>query len=91
MLAAIGRTRRHARGRLLEEAARVPRPGGIRFVEFTQMAPHDPRFHDYFRFTREGVEVRALYVVLWGRFEGLDRVWLDPREVLGNLFVARRR
>ena len=35
--------------------------------------------------------VRALYVVLQGMFEGLDRVWFDPREVLGNLVVARRR
>jgi SAM-dependent methyltransferase len=40
--------------RLLEEAHRVLRPGGILLLEFEQMVPfHDPP-HDYFRFTREG-------------------------------------
>ena len=40
--------------RLAAEAARVLKPGGILIAEFTQMLPHDPALHDYFRFTREG-------------------------------------
>ena len=34
--------------------------------------------------------VRALYVVLQLGFEGLDRIFFDPREVLANLVVARK-
>lgn len=42
--------------RMLEEAHRVLRPGGVLILEFTQMAPmHDPPY-DYFRFTRYGAE-----------------------------------
>lgn len=41
---------------MLQEAARVLRPGGVLLLEFTQMAPlHDPP-HDFFRFTRYGAE-----------------------------------
>ncbi len=40
--------------RLAAEAARVLKPGGILIAEFTQMRPHDPALHDYFRFTPEG-------------------------------------
>jgi hypothetical protein len=40
--------------RMLDEAARVLKPGGMLVLEFTQMAPlHDEPF-DYFRFTRYG-------------------------------------
>jgi SAM-dependent methyltransferase len=34
--------------------------------------------------------VRALYVVLQLLFAGLDRLWFDPRQVVGHLAVARR-
>jgi len=37
------------------------------------------------------IPVRALYVVLQLLFEGLDRLFFDPREVLAHLVVARRR
>ena len=123
--------------RLLEEAHRVLRPGGVLLVELTQMQPDDELLHDYFRFTRRGgnqlleragfeavewipigglmtrvgmstiarlkrlnrgwwralteLPVRALYILLQLWFEALDRVWNDPREVLGHLVVARRK
>jgi SAM-dependent methyltransferase len=37
------------------------------------------------------VPVRILYVVLQVGFEGLDRLFFDPREVLAHLVVARKR
>jgi hypothetical protein len=37
------------------------------------------------------IPVRILYVVLQLGFEALDRLFLDPREVLAHLVVARRR
>lgn len=40
--------------RMVGEAWRVLKPGGILLAEFTQMRPHDPRLHDYFRYTSEG-------------------------------------
>jgi SAM-dependent methyltransferase len=40
--------------RMVGEAWRVLKPGGILLAEFTQMRPHDPVLHDYFRYTREG-------------------------------------
>lgn len=40
--------------RMVCEAWRVLRPGGILIAEFTQMRPHDLALHDYFRYTREG-------------------------------------
>ena len=39
---------------LVAEAWRVLKPGGILIAEFTQMRPHDPKLHDYFRYTSEG-------------------------------------
>lgn len=40
--------------RLLDEAHRVLKPGGMLLMEFTQMAPLHPYLDDYFRFTRTG-------------------------------------
>jgi SAM-dependent methyltransferase len=37
------------------------------------------------------IPARLLYVALQLLFEGLDRVFFDPREVLAHLVVARRR
>jgi SAM-dependent methyltransferase len=37
------------------------------------------------------IPVRILYVVLQLGFEGLDRLFFDPREVLAHLVVARKR
>lgn len=123
--------------RLLAEARRVLRPGGILMLEFPQMVPLHDEPHDYFRYTRCGaawllerasfesldvipigglmtrvglstiaalnrlnrgptrilteLPVRALYVLLQLLFAGLDRVLVDPREVVAHLVVARRR
>lgn len=41
-------------GRMLDEAWRVLRPGGVLILEFTQSAPLHDEPHDYFRFTRYG-------------------------------------
>ena len=43
-------------GRMLAEAHRVLRPGGVLILEFTQMVPLHDEPHDYFRFTRFGAE-----------------------------------
>jgi len=123
--------------RMLEEARRVLRPGGILIAEFEQMAPVYRPPHDYWRFTRHGAEwlldragfdvvertalgglmarvglswiavlnrinrgptrviteipVRIAYIVIQVAFELLDRVWIDPGEVIAHLVVARRR
>lgn len=37
------------------------------------------------------IPVRLLYIVLQLLFEGLDRLWFDPREVLAHLVVARKQ
>ncbi len=124
-------------GRMIHEAHRVLRPGGVLILEFTQMVPLHDEPYDYFRFTRFGAEhllreagfepievvpvgglwarlglstiaalnrinrgparvlteipVRLLYIVLQLGFELLDRIFFDPREVLANVVVARKR
>jgi SAM-dependent methyltransferase len=54
--------------RMLVEAHRVLKPGGMLMLEFTQMAPLHDEPHDYFRFTRYGA------ALLLGRagFEPID-------------------
>ena len=54
--------------RMVAEAWRVLRPGGILLAEFTQMCPHHAVLHDYFRYTREG----AAWLLERGGFEILD-------------------
>lgn len=56
--------------RMLDEAARVLRPGGILILEFTQNAPLHDEPHDYFRFTRYG----ATWL--------LERAGFEPLEVI---------
>jgi len=43
-------------GRMIREAHRLLRPGGVLILEFTQMVPLHDEPHDYFRFTRYGAE-----------------------------------
>jgi SAM-dependent methyltransferase len=44
-------------GRMLAEAHRILRPGGVLIMEFTQMAAVLDHGRDYFRFTRHGAEL----------------------------------
>jgi hypothetical protein len=37
------------------------------------------------------IPVRMAYVVIQVAFELLDRVWVDPGEVIAHVVVARRR
>ena len=57
-------------GRMIEEAARLLRPGGVLILEFTQMVPLHDEPHDYFRFTRYGAE----HLLSRAGFEPLDFV-----------------
>ncbi len=57
-------------GRMLAEAHRVLRPGGVLILEFTQMVPLHDEPHDYFRFTRFGAE----YLLRRAGFEPLEAV-----------------
>lgn len=90
-------------GRMIEEAARVLRPGGVLILEFTQMVPVHDEPHDYFRFTRFGAEhllrragLEPLEFVpvggLWARvglstIAALNRVNRGPTRVLTELPV----
>ena len=90
-------------GRMLAEAHRVLKPGGMLILEFTQMVPLHDEPHDYFRFTRYGAEyllrqagfdmVEAVPVGgLWARvglsmIAGLNRVNRGPTRVLTELPV----
>lgn len=57
-------------GRMLAEAHRVLRPGGMLLLEFTQMVPLHDEPHDYFRFTRYGAE----YLLRQAGFEPLEAI-----------------
>ena len=90
-------------GRMLAEAHRVLKPGGMLILEFTQMVPLHDEPHDYFRFTRYGAEyllrqagfdmVEAVPVGgLWARvgltmIAGLNRVNRGPTRVITELPV----
>ena len=76
--------------RLVGEARRVLRPGGILIAEFTQMRPHDPALHDYFRYTREGAAwllERAGFEILESRPIGglMARVGLSSIAALNRI------
>lgn len=89
--------------RLLREAARLVRPGGVILLEFPQMLPLDGEDPDYFRFTREGGEyllrsagfepVECIPIGgLWARvglsaIAALNRVNRGPTRVLTELPV----
>ncbi|MBI1797116.1 MAG: class I SAM-dependent methyltransferase [Candidatus Eisenbacteria bacterium] len=76
--------------RVLDEAHRVLRSGGTLILEFPQLVPlHDPP-HDYFRYTRSGVE----WLASRAAFETIEivpigslmaRVGLDLTEALNRL------
>ena len=56
--------------RLLEEACRVLRPGGVLMLEFTQNAPLDDEAREYFHFTRYG----ARHLLEGAGFETIDMI-----------------
>lgn len=89
--------------RMLEEAARVLRPGGHLVMDFTQMARVHDDLRDYWRFTRDGAATlleRAGFEPveflpmggLWARVgvamtDGLQRINRGPTRVLTELPV----
>jgi SAM-dependent methyltransferase len=56
--------------RMIAEAHRLLRPGGVLILEFTQMVPLHDEPHDYFRFTRFGAE----YLLRQAGFEPVEYV-----------------
>ena len=90
-------------GRMIAEAHRVLRPGGVLLLEFTQMVPLHDAPYDYFRFTRYGAEYLLQqngfepveYIPiggLWARvglstIAGLNRINRGPLRVLTEIPV----
>lgn len=90
-------------GRMIAEAHRLLRPGGVLILEFTQMVPLHDEPHDYFRFTRFGAQhllqqagfEPVEYVPvggLWARvglstIAGLNRLNRGPTRVLTEIPV----
>ena len=82
--------------RMVGEAWRVLRPGGILLAEFTQMRPHDQALHDYLRYTREGAAwllERAGFEILESRPIGglMARVGLSAIGALNRINRGRTR
>ena len=82
--------------RMLDEAHRMLRPGGVLILEFTQMAPACDGCPDYLRFTREG----SVYLLERAGFEPVDiipigglmaRVGLSAIRALNRFNRGRKR
>lgn len=89
--------------RMIEEAHRVLRPGGVLILEFTQMVPLHDEPWDFFRFTRYGAEhllrragfepVEYIPIGgLWSRvglstIAGLNRINRGPTRILTEIPV----
>ena len=89
--------------RMLYEAHRVLRPGGVLILEFTQMVPLHDEPYDFFRFTRYGAEYllqqagfeAVAYIPiggLWARvglstIAGLNRINRGPARIVTEIPV----
>ena len=76
-------------GRMVAEAHRLLKPGGVAILEFPQMLPLDDEDRDYFRFTRHGAEL----LLRQNGFEPLEYVPVGslPARVGLSLIAGLRR